>query len=175
MMPLPLPVWLWVIFAAALATYLLLAAVRQNVSLRLARLGWLAAAAVLVRAMLLPASSMGLWEWLPLGACAAAAVAAPFASRIWFVRAMQDEFRERLYDACRGLRLELCASSPDRMELVERQQAHSLRVRSLSKGWIVIHLPRATRPSKVALLVDWLSKQYPGPVPRIHIQLSGES
>lgn len=175
MTPLPLSVWLWVIFAVALAMYLLLAVVRQNVSLRPARLGALAAAAVVGRAMLLPASSIGLWELLPLGACAVVAAVAPFANRIWLVRESLDEFRRRFDDACRGLRLEPRLSSPHRVELVERQQVHSLRMSSLSKGWLLIHLPRATRPSKVALLVDWLSKQYPGPVPRIHIHLSRES
>jgi len=175
MTPLPLSVWLWVIFAVALATYLLLAVVRQNVSLRPGRLGALAAAAVVGRALLLPASSIGPWEWLPLGGCAVAAAVAPFADRIWLVRVSLDEFRQRFDDACRGLRLELRQSCPNRVELVERQQMYSLQMTSLSKGWLLIHLPRATRPSKVALLVDWLSKQYPGPVPRIHIHLSRES
>jgi hypothetical protein len=175
MTPPPLSVWLWVAFAVALATYLFLAVVRQNVSLRPGRLGWLAAAAVVGRAVLLPASSIGLWEWLLLGACAVAAAVAPFANRIWLVRVSLDDFRQRLDDACRGLRLELPQSCPDRVELVERQQVHSLRMKSLSTKWLLIRLPRSTRPSKVALLVDWLSKQYPGPVPRIHIHLSRES
>jgi hypothetical protein len=175
MTPPPLSVWFWGLFAVALATYLLLAIVRQNVSLRPVRLGWFAAAAVVGRAMLLPTSSIELWEWLPLGACAAAATVAPCAARIWLVRISPDEFRQRLDDACRGLRLELRQSSPDCVELVERQQVHSLRMTALSKGRILIHLPRATRPSKVALLVDWLSKQYPGPVPRIHVDRSRES
>jgi hypothetical protein len=175
MTPTGLPICLWLTFALTASVYLLLAAWRKDVSLRPVRLGWLAAAAVLGRVILWPVSSIVSWEWLPLVGCLIAAFIAPWIQRIWLIHADHSEFRQRLDDACRGLRLEYREVAPGKLDLVERQQVHRLRVGFLLTACVLIQLPRAARPSKVALLVDWLAKQYPGPIPRIHIHLSGQS
>jgi hypothetical protein len=174
MTPTALPACLWFLFALSAAIYLSLAACRTNVSLRPLRLGWFAAATVLGRVTLLFVSWIEWWEWLPIASCLIAVAVASWFQFIWLVRAEDDEFRRRLYDACRGLRLEYRESAPDSLDLVERQRHHRLCVADLGRGWVLVRLPRAVRHSKVALLVDWLAKQYPGPVPRIHICLSGD-
>jgi len=162
----------WSLFAAAVAAYLLLAMWRNDVSLRPLRLGSFAAAAVIARLLLVPALAIGWWEWIAVAVCLIAVAAAYWARQSWLIHADANVFRERLDDACRGLRLEIREVTPGRLELVERQQSSRLGMTVLLPACLLVQLPRPARPSKVALLVDWLAKQYPGPVPRIHIRLS---
>jgi hypothetical protein len=170
----PLPACFWLLFAAVAATYLLLAAWRTNVSLRPLRIGGIAVAAMLSRVILWSTLLIVSWEWLPIASSLIAVVIASWVQRIWLIHVDQVEFRQRLDEACRGLRLEARESPPGQLDLVERQHVQRLVVTAVSTAWVLIQLPRVARPSKVALLVDWLAKQYPGPVPRIHIHLSGE-
>ena len=173
MTPTILPACVWSSLAAVGAIYLLLAVWRENVSLRPLRIGLFAAAAAGSRVILLFVSPLVAWDWLPLAGCLLAAGVAPWIRGTWLIRASPDEFRRRLDDACRGLHLEYRESVAGCLDLVEREQIHRLRIAAVSRACVLIRLPRAARPSKVALLVDWLAKQYPGPVPRIHIHLSG--
>jgi len=50
-----------------------------------------------------------------------------------------------------------------------------LRVRPLGRRFVLVRLPRAGGQKKVALLVQWFGKQYPGPVPRVRIVLQRSS
>jgi hypothetical protein len=165
----------WSLFAGAAVTYLLMAMWRKDVSLRPLRLGSIASAAVIARFLLVVALAMAWWEWIAVALCLILVAAAHWTRQSWLIHADPREFRQRMDDACRGLRLEQREPSPGRLELVDRQQTSWLGVTVLFPAWLLVQLPRAARPSKVALLVDWLAKQYPGPVPRIHIRLSRES
>ena len=167
------PQLLWASFAIAAAAYLLLFLMRVNVSLRLVRLGWLAEAALVSRGLALTVWSLANWESTPLVACVVVAAAAFYWHRTWLVRARADEFCERTSEACRALRLE-CRHQPGGLALVERQQTLLLGITPLNT-LLLVRLPNPPPRSKVALLVQWLAKQYSGPVPPIPIDLSRRS
>jgi len=162
----------WSSLGVAGAIYLLLAVWRENVSLRPLRIGSYAGAVAAGRVILLWGLPLIGWEWLPMAGCLLVAGAAPLVRGTWLIRAAPDDFRRRMDDACRGLRLECRESTRGCLDLVERQQTHCVRIVAAGRACVLVQLPRVARPSKVALLVDWLAKQYPGPVPRIHIHLS---
>jgi len=168
------PQLLWASFAIAAAAYLLLFLMRVNVSLRLVRLGWLAEAALVSRGLALTLWSLASWEWTPLVACVVVAAATFYWHRTWLVRARADEFCERISEACRGLRLE-CRYQPGGLALVERQQMLLLGITRLHTRLLLVRVPSPPPRSKVALLVQWLAKQYSGPVPPIPIDLSRPS
>jgi hypothetical protein len=90
---------------------------------------------------------------------------------VWLVRAEPEELREQVRMACRGLLLPWDEPEPGRFRLTAKDGTWELRIWPLSQRMQVVVLPRPDAPGKAALLVAWLAKQYPGPVPRVRIVL----
>jgi hypothetical protein len=171
------PDGLWWGAAAVLAAYtLLFLLTRRPVSLRPRRLGCLVLVAGGLRLILLlcgyPLERFG--EQILTGAVLLSGVALLLSARIWLLRVAREALREQIEMACRGLFLECKEPAPGDFHLSARGKTWRLRMVSLSRRTQLILLPRVTEPGKVALLVQWLSKQYPGPVPKIHIKLKKE-
>jgi hypothetical protein len=76
--------------------------------------------------------------------------------------------------ACSRLFLNCSESQPGDFALTAKERTWRLRIVKLSHRVQLVILPAAAGPGKVSLLVQWFSKQYPGPVPRFHIVLKQE-
>jgi hypothetical protein len=162
---------LWVAASAALAGYLLLfVATRRPVSLRLGRLALVPGSAAAVR-LLLAACGDDWHQGLDMGLTVLAGVGAvglAAGRRCWLVRTSGEEFREQLRRACGGLFLAL--EEPAQGLLVVKGESR-LRLVGLARRVQGLVLCPRPEKGKVRLLLDWLAKQYPGPVPRVRITL----
>jgi hypothetical protein len=173
-------VWLavfWWVATGVLAVYLaLFLLARRPVALRLGRLEWFALTVIVFRlGMVLmgyPLEALADMTWF--GITLLAAVALRFGSRAWLVRAEAGTLREQIETACRGLFLECAEPAPGEFVFTHKGNRWRLCVRGFGKQTQLVILPRVVGPGKVALLVHWLSKQYPGPIPRIRIVLKKE-
>jgi hypothetical protein len=169
-----MPDGLWWAAAALVAAYVaLFVLARRPVSLRPARVAAPLLAALALRLLLL-ACGWALEGALDVGATAASAALAAallLFRRVWLLRARAADLAEQVRDACRGLFLKYEEPQPGRFVLTARGGSRSLRVRALGGRLLAVALPGGP-PGKFALLVHWLSKQYPGPVPRATFVLS---
>ena len=169
---------MWLAAGALLVMYVALCfTARQPVALRPQRVGFLCAAALVLRA--------GLWgagyplvsdagETIVLLGAAAGTVLV-FFSRTWLVRDSLDHFRQQAQTATKGLLLQADEPHPGLFILPSRGGSCRLTVRPLTSRWLLVMLPHSKRPSKVELLVSWFSKQYPGPIPSLRIVLERKS
>jgi hypothetical protein len=149
--------------------------VRRPVSLRLRRLGWLFLAVFVLRLVLLLSSpAPGRFDLALAAVALVGGVGLWSAGRVWLLRADAAGLREQIRTACRGLFLELAESKPGLFLLTAKANTWPLRVMGLGRRLQLVVVPRVAGPSKAALLVHWLSMQYPGPVPRIHFVLKKE-
>lgn len=168
---------LWAaVFLAWLGHNLLFRFARRPCGLRRYRWGWFAWLAVHVRAGLVfigyPVTAW--WD------CGFFAIANFVALNIWlgkdeiYIHDDVAEVRDKIANACSRLFLTPERKTPDHyvfitadgawnMYLIEGHRIHRLLLPPLRAG------------GKVALLVQWLLKQYPGPFPRIKIVLTKEA
>jgi hypothetical protein len=166
---------LWAVGAVAVGGYVLLFVLaRRPVTFRLARLGWLLSSLVGLRLVLagtgVPPQELG--ELIGMVLLGVVAVALVLARRVWLVRSSAEELREQIQTACRGLFLSVQAAQAGRLQLMVQGQP-TLLLRRLAPRVQLLVLCRVAGPGKVALLCQWLAKQYPGPVPRLRIALKG--
>jgi hypothetical protein len=164
------PDYLWWGTAAtgALITGLFLAA-RRPVALRLGRLSWLIGLAVVGRLVLIATGhplTEG-WDWMLTGAALLAAIGLRLAASVWLVRAEAGDLRRQIEEACRRLFLACEEPQPGRFRLTAHSETQELRLAPVSRRLQLVRLPRSAARGKIALLVEWLSKQYPGPLPRL--------
>jgi hypothetical protein len=166
---------LWLAGAGAVGGYVLLFALaRRPVTLRLPRLGGLLATIVILR-LLLIVLGLPLEDELELAVTVLAgvvAVALLLARGVWLLRTTAEELREQIQTACRGLFLDVKELRPGHLELAA-PGAPALRLWKLARRVQLLVYCRATGPGKVALLRKWLTKQFPGPVPRLRFVLKG--
>jgi hypothetical protein len=162
-----------VVWAVYFALFLL---AHRPVTLRLLRLGGLALVVAGLRLLLIPCGDslanpldIGLTVLTVLGG-----VVLWCCGRVWLARAEATMLREQIHTACRGLFLEYSEPRTGHLLLAARGGTWRLRLVGLSPRVQLVVLPPVTGPSKAALLLHWLSKQYPGPVPRLHIVLKKE-
>jgi hypothetical protein len=168
---------LWVMAALLLGGYtLLFLAARRPVAVRPARVASLLGVVVALRLLLLACGSFPTMS-LDLALTILAALLAgglALLRRVWLVRSGGEELRRHIQTACRGLFLEVQEPQPGRLRLTARGE-HWLRLIPLTGRLQLLVLCRARGSGKVPLLLNWLSRQYPGPVPRIRIVLKGGS
>jgi hypothetical protein len=165
----------WATAGGVVGVYVLLFILaRRPVTLRFGRLGWLLATIVTLR-MLEGCTSGCLW---PLPDFLATVVMGLLAAylvqswRVWLVRATAAELHEQIQTACRGLFLGVAEDQAGRLELAAVGKP-ALEMRKLTPRVQLLELCPVAGPGKVALLCDWLAKQYPGPVPRLRFTLKG--
>jgi hypothetical protein len=165
----------WIVAVAVLAYAAFALLPRRPVGLWLSTLGRLALILAALRlVMTLCGYEMeGLWEWLAWGATLAAGAGLSLCRRLAVVRATPDKLSEQVRWACQGLFL-ACTEDARGFLLSHKQGTPRLGRVSLSGHWQLLVLPKPGGSAKVALLVDWLGKQYPGPFPRIRIVLRRE-
>ncbi|MBI3468562.1 MAG: hypothetical protein HY000_36635 [Planctomycetes bacterium] len=173
MNPLSPPVGLWWIAGVFLGVYVgLFAAARRPVAFRLRRTGVLCLALGAVRTILwrlgYPLQSPGV---AALVATTAGGVLFLCAGRVWLLRDSLTNLREQMATATLGLFMKCEETRPGQFELPTRDGLCRLRTLPLTSQLLIVVLPRAKRRSKLALFVSWLSKQYPGPIPRPRIVL----
>jgi hypothetical protein len=92
-------------------------------------------------------------------------------SEWWLVRADAATVQERIATGCAGLFLTCEPLSGIGVRLTARGVESRLRLVPLGKRLTGVTLPRPGGKGKVALLVNWLTKQYPGSLPRLRIRL----
>jgi hypothetical protein len=165
----------WVALGGVLVVYLLAFAARQDVSLRPGRLAMLTAAGGVARLLVVALGYRVVWpvDGGLMIAVLACTVALAAARRFWLVRATAQELREQVQAVCGGLFVAVAEPAVGRLVVTAKGQEHRLRLVALAKrlqGLVLCPRPAA---GKVKLLVDWLAKQYPGPIPRIRITLKG--
>jgi hypothetical protein len=96
-----------------------------------------------------------------------------FWRRLWILRATRDTLSEQIHWACKGLALG-CAQEGTTFVLEHRGMHFELRALPLAPKWQALLLPDRSASTKVALFLDWLGRQYPGPLPRLRIVLKRE-
>jgi hypothetical protein len=74
-------------------------------------------------------------------------------------------------EACRRLFIQKDDSYPARPKLAAKGKTLTLSVLPLGSRFCLILLPRAAAPGKLTLFLGWLSKRYPGPIPKIRVNL----
>jgi hypothetical protein len=166
----------WMAGAGGLAVYALLVILsRRPVGLRMARLGWLVLIVAALRLLLVPLGypMRGTLEWVAWSGTLAAALIMNMCRRLWIVRVTADSLCEQVRWACAGLFLP-CEEHEKTFRLGKHGAAQILTFVSLSRNWQLLLLPKQGGSAKVVLLLDWLSKQYPGPIPRIRLVLKRE-
>jgi hypothetical protein len=100
-------------------------------------------------------------------------VAATFFSMrgAYLVRARADSIRAEIEEACR--RLFISKEEPQPCVLLLGARGILVPVRLVKMGACTLILfPRPPGPGKLTLFFDWLSKRYPGPIPRIRVSLN---
>lgn len=169
-----LPAALWCAAAAVGAGYAaLFLLARRPAAIRLGRVG-LALVAVLALRLALLAAGYPLqpaWEAVVGGVALIAATCLGLGRRAWLVRAAAEEFREQVRAGCRGLFLGCEEPLLDFFVLTAKEGSGPLHLLRVSRRIQLVFLPCPLGRGKVALFVHWLSKQYPGPVPRVRIIL----
>jgi hypothetical protein len=166
----------WMTGAGGLAVYALLVILsRRPVGLRMARLGWLVLIVAALRLLLVPRGypMRETLEWVAWSGTLAAALIMNRCRRLWIVRVTADSLCEQVRWACTGLFLP-CTEHQKTFRLGHQEAGQILTFVSLSRNWQVLVLPKRGGPAKVVLLLNWLSKQYPGPLPRIRLVFKRE-
>jgi hypothetical protein len=165
----------WIVIGAITAYLLLFLVTTRPVSLRCGRLGWILLALPAARGVMLLAGSP---PQLSIEASLATVVilivlTRKWIARVWIVRTTTADFWEGLENACRGLFLKCDERTDARCRLRAGEQSAELMMKTIGGRFQCILLPPLSVHAKLTLLVDWLAKQYPGPVPRVRIILKG--
>jgi hypothetical protein len=168
-----LPVALWCAAAACGAGYAaLFLLARRPTAIRLRRVG---AALLVLPALRLALWAAGhplaVWEAVAGGTALVGAAALCLGPRAWLARVGVAELRGQVREGCRSLFLRWEEPSPHLLLLIAKEGTWLLRLASLTGRIQLVVPPCPVGPGKVALFVHWLSKQYPGPVPRVRITL----
>jgi hypothetical protein len=166
----------WTAVGLLLAAYVGLFLAWRQVSLRPRRLAGFMAVVVVVRLVLL---TLG-WPWsggLDVGLAVGSAAGAVLLfglGRYWLCRVQSAVLRQQLDEASRGLFLPYTEPQPGCLVFSTKGSSWTLRLTELTPGVQLVAPPTVAGAGKMALLVQWLSKQYPGPIPRIRISLTKE-
>jgi hypothetical protein len=166
----------WWAAAVDLTAYItLFLLTRRAAALRLGRLGWLALAVAGLRLVLglvhPPATPL---DWGLFGTALVSGLALRLGARLWLVRAEAETLRQQIQTACRGLFLGYTEDVPGHFLLTAKAGTWPLRIMRISQRLQLVRVPHVAGSGKAALLVHWLAKQYPGPVPRIRVVLKKE-
>ena len=106
-------------------------------------------------------------DWSLTGAVLLGAAGLRLGARVWLVRGGGEELREQIRYACRGLFLECEEPEQGRFAFCAKGMRRHLRTLALGRRLQLVVLPRPGGHAKITLLTQWLSKQYPGPIPRM--------
>jgi hypothetical protein len=91
--------------------------------------------------------------------------------RVYLVRARPQSVRATIDEASR--RLMLSKEEPQPGVLLLGVKGILVPVRLIRVGGCTLILfPRPPGPGKLTLFFDWLSKRYPGPIPRVRVSLN---
>jgi hypothetical protein len=165
----------WTVVAVALLAYVALALARQNVSLRLGRLGWFAVVGLTGQAAMWP---LGIgtdpWQGFAIAVALAIATGGLLFRRVWLLSLPHTELLARLRETCHGLFLDVDEREEGRLHLCHRTVSRTLRIGRLGRRYSWVIVPSAPPKNKIRLLADWLRKQFPGPIPRLRIRLNKE-
>ena len=164
--------WLWWgVFAASAVYGAVFILAKRPVAIRSGRLGWMLLTVFSARCFLLfvgYAIETRL-DAILTGATLLSAACFRMNEKVWLIRVSADELRQELQTACRGLFLECEEKRHGRFLLQTKKNAWPMRFFTLTKRLQLIFLPHSRTQGRVSLLVSWLSKQHPGPVPRIRV------
>jgi hypothetical protein len=146
---------------------------RRPVAIRLIRVGVVCTIVLALRLALLAVGNSTVMEWeIAVGSSAlAVGLSCLLARRVWLVRASIEEFRAVVADGCSGLFIAWQESKPGCFVLSAKEGIWQTRLVRLSTRMQFAVVRPPVGQGKLALFVLWLSKQYPGPVPKIHIVL----
>jgi hypothetical protein len=165
------PAW-WFAAAAVLVWVILAVVPARPVGVRFAPVGGLALTVAMLRLVLIPMGYPieGLGEWSAWVGAMVVGLGLIVCRRFCLVRTTPQALREQIEWACKGLFL-TCAEGKNQFVFSHKQANSTLSWFSVSSGWQLLRLPTRRDSAKVALLVDWLAKQYPGPFPRMRIAI----
>jgi hypothetical protein len=166
--------WIWAGAGITLSIYVALFLVlRRPASLRPARLAVFVAAPLAARLALLPWQPiLGTWDWLAIIIAGTSIQSFLIIFRTWLVREGEAPLTDQLSEACRRLFLDYTTPFLGTWVFSARGKTYRLQKTRLGGPFLLLRLPPVKSPGKPALLFDWLSKAYPGPVPRIRIVLT---
>ena len=160
-----------------LAIYLLcFLGCRRPASIRVSRVGrWMIILIAVGSAIaaLWPGSPEIDWG-ITIGCSVVAIMLCPF-SNLALLRISENQYRELVETGSKGLMLSCQAHQPRQIILEGRSRTSSIQVICLTRRMLVTILPRAVPRDKITLLLQWLPKVLPGPLPRIRVVLKSKS
>jgi hypothetical protein len=169
----PADVALLAAVAVPAAAFLALACCRRPASVRTAGLAQFSVCAIGLRLILaLQGQALSPDAWLALAESVLFAAVLTGFRDAWLVRDSANNLRARIDEGARRLRLHADEPITGTIHITSRAAAWEIRITALSLRLQKVTLPRPRDQDKAALLVDWLSKQYPAPCPRIRISLT---
>jgi hypothetical protein len=89
-----------------------------------------------------------------------------------FVHAPEEAVRDEIDEACRRLFIQKEEPRRGEIRLTAKANAVTLWLMPQGRSSVVFLLPRSIPPGKLTLFFDWLRKRYPGPIPRIRVNLN---
>jgi hypothetical protein len=175
-----MPDWVWDRVATAacfvpLLAYVGLFLVRKEVSLPPWRVLALMSAGVGGRLVLLAAGFALDGATLVLSVLVGVILLALAVSggRPFFIHSPEGAVRAEVEEACRRLFIQKEEPRPGEVRLTAKGTTAVLWLMPQGRSSAVIFLPRTKGDGKLRLFFDWLAKRYPGPIPRIRVDLTG--
>jgi hypothetical protein len=92
--------------------------------------------------------------------------------RPFFVHAPEASVRAEIDEACRRLFIQKEEPKPGELRLTAKGTTLVVWVMPQGRRSAMIFLPRTKGDGKLRLFFDWLAKRYPGPIPRLRVDLS---
>jgi hypothetical protein len=163
-------IWVFAPLVIYLCFFLL---ARRPTAIRISRVGQIITfliAATWLAAMVFP-KLLSPPDWLPVLVCLGLGLVLWSLRRIWFVRLSTADYMDLATSASGRLLLPSSQSKPHEMTLESRTRKEVIRVFPLTPRLLVTRLPSLKPRDKITLLVCWLGKVLPGPLPRIKIVL----
>jgi len=88
------------------------------------------------------------------------------------VHASEESLRAEIDEACRRLFIQKEEPRPGELHLSAKGKTVVLVIVAQGGSFTLIFLPRVREMGKLSLFVNWLAKRYPGPIPRIRVDLT---
>jgi len=146
------------------------------VSLRAGRLAFVVALFLLARGLLLVAGYgiTGAGDGIAFAGAGTVVLLLLLLQRYWLLRTSAEEFCSRMEFAGRGLLMETSKAAPGLVLMQTGRQQQEIWYRELLPRLLLVCLPSGRKQGKVSLLLMWLGKVYPSPIPHPRIYLKGK-
>ena len=144
---------------------------RRPTAIRISRVGQIITVLIGITYLLSMVVSKWRLDWPPLLVCLGLGLLLWSLPRTWFVRLAAADYIDLTTSACGRLLLPSSQTKPREITLESRTRNAVIYIYRLTPKLLVTRLPSPKPHDKITLLVHWLGKALPGPLPRLKIKL----